>query len=558
MKKERKSRAYNPRYVSPSQGVLPGFEHPFERELDLTNRWVVLSHLIPWDELCNIYLKQMGIASTGRRPINPRIVLGALIIKYICNLDDRETVDQISENIYMQYFLGYPSFINDKPFDASLFVEIRKRFGMESINAMNEKIIQLKAHFENKKQSTKKETPTSACPKDASLDHPFDFDDKQRETEEKSSAQFLEEKSRTQLPEEKPSAPLPKEEHKGSILFDATACPQDIAYPTDLDLLSDAREKSEELIDLIYKKELHCKKPRTYREVARKEYLHTAQKKKKTTKQIRSAVRKQLDYLKRNISSLNHLLDSYKRLPFDKYERKYFYVIQTLYEQQLEMYRTRTHTIEHRIVSIHQPHVRPIVRGKLTAPVEFGAKIHLSLIDGISFLDELSWDAFNEGSHMEQYVENYRKRFGFFPREVIADQIYCTKANRSMLKSKGSGILLKGKPLGKSSASAVSIHVSPGERNPIEGKFGQAKSAYGLNRIKARLKITSESWIAGIILVLNLVKLAGAVAPRSFVNDFCSFSANMFRLPDSLFTYIHNMYRRNTDHSSIHSIAVAA
>ncbi|TKT84727.1 transposase, partial [Dyadobacter frigoris] len=52
-------------------------------------------------------------------------------------------------------------------------------------------------------------------------------------------------------------------------------------------------------------------------------------------------------------------------------------------------------------------------------------------------------------------------------------------------------------------------HVSPGERNPIEGKFGQAKTAYGLNRIKARLQATSQSWIASIILVLNLVKLAG-------------------------------------------------
>jgi len=79
-----------------------------------------------------------------------------------------------------------------------------------------------------------------------------------------------------------------------------------------------------------------------------------------------------------------------------------------------------------------------------------------------------------------------------------------------MLKEKGSGIFLRAKPLGRPSlASALSIHVSPGERNAIEGKFGQAKTAYGMNRIKARLKITGESWIAGIILVLNLVKLAG-------------------------------------------------
>ena len=145
------------------------------------------------------------------------------------------------------------------------------------------------------------------------------------------------------------------------------------------------------------------------------------------------------------------------------------------------MYRQGVHTIEDRIVSIHQPHVRPIVRGKARSKVEFGSKIHVSVIDGISFLDELSWAAFNEGSRMETYVEMYRKRFGFYPREVLADQIYCTRANRSMLKEKG--IRLKAKPLGR--PSALSIHVSPGERNPIEGKFGQSKTAYGLDRIRA-------------------------------------------------------------------------
>lgn len=137
--------------------------------------------------------------------------------------------------------------------------------------------------------------------------------------------------------------------------------------------------------------------------------------------------------------------------------------------------------------------------------MEFGAKIHVSLIDGVAFLDELNWDAFNEGSHMMDYVEQYRRRHGYYPAELLADQIYCTRENRAKLKEKG--IQLLAKPLGR--PSAVQFHVSPGERNPIEGKFGQAKTGYGLNRIRARLKGTSESWIAGIILVLNLVRLAG-------------------------------------------------
>jgi hypothetical protein len=301
--------------------------------------------------------------------------------------------------------------------------------------------------------------------------------------------------------------------------------PQPVAYPTGLNLLSEAREISERLIDEIYLSVLHGEKPKTYRKIARKEYLQTAQKKNKTKKSVRCAAGKQLRYLKRNIHTLHCLLDAYTKFPLKGKSLKYFYVIQTLFDQQMEMYKNKTHTIEHRIVNIHQPHVGPIVRGKSQAKVEFGSKIHVSIINGISFLDELSWDAFNEGNHMAEYVESYRKRLGCYPREVLADQIYCTRINRAMLK--GKGIKLLAKPLGR--PSAVSIHVSPGERNPIEGKFGQAKTGYGLNRIKARLKQTSESWISGIFLVLNLVKLAGAELPCLIGKLWLNFSAQLSR-----------------------------
>jgi hypothetical protein len=100
MKKAIKKRAPTPVYVSPAQLSLGCFKTPFEQHLNFKNRWVVLAHLIPWDEVCNLYLKHVGVSDTGRPPLNPRVVLGSLIIKHICNLDDRETVDQISENVY--------------------------------------------------------------------------------------------------------------------------------------------------------------------------------------------------------------------------------------------------------------------------------------------------------------------------------------------------------------------------------------------------------------------------------------------------------------------------
>lgn len=523
MKKAKKKRAPTPLYVSPAQLSIDCFKTPFEQHLNFKNRWVVLATLIPWDEVCNLYLKHVGVSDTGRPPLNPRVVLGSLIIKHLCNLDDRETVDQISENIYMQYFLGYSSFTSEAPFDASLFVEFRKRLGMDTLNAINEKIATLKTHLETEGKET---TPTTGLksPSDQNNNRAEPFMKPEQEADEKGTTPMHDLEP---LPDQNSNLTEPK--NRGRIIFDATACPQDIAYPTDLDLLSDARKKSEELIDKLYSPELHEKKPRTYRRIARKLYLKTAQKKNKSRKQIHKAVGSQLRLLKRNLKSINSLLDSYQEIPLKPKDYKYLLVINTFYDQQQQMYDSRSHRIEDRIVSIHQPHVRPIVRGKSQAKVEFGAKIHVSIIDGISFLDELSWDAFNEGSHMMVYVEKYCQRFGCYPRELLADQIYCTRANRAALKQKG--IKLLDKPLGR--PSAVQIHVSPGERNPIEGKFGQAKTAYGLNRIKARLKDTSESWIASIILVLNLVKLAGAALPCFIVKMMLSFSAKEMLNPSS-------------------------
>ncbi len=483
MKHGLKKRAPKLEYVSPNQLSLEGFETPFSQKLNKDNRWVVLGGKIPWDEICNVYTRQVGVSHTGRPPISPRVVIGSLVIKHICNLDDREVVAQISENMYMQYFLGYTSFNPDPPFDASLFVEFRNRMGMEQINALNEKIHHLYLQKSARENEDVSDTEPSAEPEQEQVSEQEDVD----------------------IKEEACPAAIPAE-NKGRVLFDATACPQNIAYPTDLGLLNEAREKTQELIDALFKPGLLSKKPRTYRKIARKEFLKVAQKRKKSKREIRSAIRKQLGYVARNLKSINRLLDLYNDFPLKAREQKYLMVIHTLYQQQKKMFDEKVHSVEDRIVSIHQPHVRPIVRGKTTAKVEFGSKIHISLVDGYTFLDQLSWDAFNEGKQIECYVEQYRKRFGYYPAEVLADQIYCSRENRKLLK--GMGIKLLAKPLGRPPA-VKKEHVRPGERNPVEGKFGQAKTAYGLNNIKARLKETSQSWIACIIMVLNLVKLAG-------------------------------------------------
>jgi hypothetical protein len=470
MAKAFKNRASKQHYISQNQLALPGFETPFAQKLSPSNRWVILAQKIPWDSLVSVYQQQMQNTRTGADGINPRVAIGSLIIKHMCDLSDRETVLQIQENMYMQYFIGFSSFCEEDPFDPSLFVEFRKRLGAEQINRINEIILGL-----GRQQDDDNDGPDNAQP------------DKEQSTEQ-------------------PSAEEPPV-NEGRLIVDATACPQDIRYPTDLDLLNDAREKSEELIDHLYCPSKHNIKPRTYREIARKVYLKTAQKKSKSKRELRIAIKRQLNYLRRNIKNIHKLLEVYQSLPLDRHQYKYLLVIQTFYEQQREMFAEKKHQVDNRIVSIHQPHVRPIVRGKANAKVEFGAKIEVSIMNGFSFLEELSWEAYNESTRLMATIERFRKRFGVYPEEVLADKIYCTRDNRARLKELG--IKLRAKPLGR--PKAVEAHVRPGERNPIEGKFGQAKSAYGMNRIKARLQQTSQSWIASIVMVLNLVKLAGQV-----------------------------------------------
>lgn len=471
MAKASKIRASKLPYQSVSQLTLSGFETPYSQHLDPENRWVLLAHRIPWDAIVSVYDKQMRNNETGASHINGRVVIGSLVIKHMCNLSDEETILQIQENMYMQYFIGYSGFSNEAPFDSSLFVEIRKRLGSEQINEINEKIYQLSQKTGENNSSNKK--PPEPPPAESSQG----------------------------------SEPGDSIDHSGRLLIDATACPQDIAYPTDLNILNDAREKSQELIDVLFNPMIHGEtKPRTYREKARVAYLKTAQKKSKTKKEIRLALGKQLRFLRRNIKHIYTLLDAYDSIPLNAQEYKYLLVIQETYRQQKEMRQKKVHSVEHRIVSIHQPHVRPIVRGKEKAKTEFGSKLHLSLIDGFAFVDHLCWDAYNEGTLLMDSVEQYKKRNGFYPKEVLADKIYCSRENRRRLKELS--IRLVAKPLGRPSAVNTE-RLRPGERNPIEGKFGQAKTAYGLDRIKARLDQTSKSWIASIILVLNLVKLAG-------------------------------------------------
>jgi hypothetical protein len=190
------------------------------------------------------------------------------------------------------------------------------------------------------------------------------------------------------------------------------------------------------------------------------------------------------------------------------------------------MYNTMRNSIESRITSISQPHVRPVVRGKASAKVEFGAKISVSVINGYCYIEKLDWENFNEGTHLIESIERYKKCYGCYPEAVLADKIYRNRSNLSFCQERG--IRLSGPKLGRPSKNNVKIEKAilkqdEGERNIIESCFGVGKRRYGLGRIMAKLQCTSETVIALQFLIMNLEhKLKVLFANFAFAFFYCN------------------------------------
>jgi hypothetical protein len=271
--------------------------------------------------------------------------------------------------------------------------------------------------------------------------------------------------------------------------------------------LNEAREKLEQIIDVLHEPFVgETKKPRTYRQIARKRYLEIAKKRRAGTRLIRKAIGKQLRYVSRNLRIVEMLAVKSGLNRLNPWQYRQLLVISEWYRQQQEMYDKRSHSVEDRIVSLSQPHVRPIVRGKVNAQVEFGAKLAISLVDGYARMEKLSWDNFNESTTLKAAVESYAQRFGCYPEAILADQIYRNRENLQYCKNHGirlSGPSL-GRPKKKEECDRKQARRDASARNAIEGKFGEGKRSYGLGRIRARLRESSETVIALQLLVMNL------------------------------------------------------
>ena len=452
--------------------------------LDPNNEWIKLSKLVPWREFDLKYAKNFR-SKKGQRAIDSRMALGALLIKPAYKaLSDEDITKEIAMNPYLQYFLGLHEYRYECPFDPSMMTRFRQRITPEMLAWVNDQIIGRKAEEEGDKKDSNNDSGDSGNDGDGS------------QADENHNGEKEEEKN------------------EGTIILDATCAPQNIRFPTDASLLNEGREKAEEIIDTLHDMGLsEGKKPRTYREKARRKYNSFSKSRKKTVKLIRTTIRQQLGYLNRDLG----IIDAYElrhpgclqKLP--SRQQTMLQVIRTLYSQQEYMYRTETHKVPDRIVSLSQSWVRPIVRGKQAADVEFGAKVEMSVVDGFLRIKDLRWDVFNESTTLKQSVEAYRKAYGHYPARVLADMIFRTRENLKYCK--GHGIHLNGPKLGKpfTDPAEAKKHkklewLESGERGEIERQFGVGKRRYSLDCIVTKLKETSAVMIHSIVIYMNLRK----------------------------------------------------
>lgn len=430
-------------YKQDHQMRIEDFIFPFGT-LNSENEWVKLAELIPWEEVEALYAA--GFSHYGAPAHPARMALGACIIKQRLKCSDEWVVRHISENPYLQFFIGLKEYSDNCPFGASTLVAFRKRFSEEDIAEIIEQTIPKPEHHDDDGTNG------------------------------------------------------------GTLIMDATCCPADISYPQDLNLLNDTREKMEELVDEVCKTH-QLSKPRMYRRNARKAFLKVSKSKKKSTKQIRKAIGKQLRYIYRDIGYIIKFVQEGIHLTTD--QQSTMNLITTVHEQQRIMYETNSHSIPNRIVSLSQPHIRPIPRGKARAKTEFGAKLHISLVDGYARIEHLSFDAYNEAEDFLAVVERYRQTYGHYPSRILADRIYRNRETLAFCIEHG--IRLTGPALGRPSKDKQLTRAQKRQeyddicdRNAVEGAFGTAKTAYGLGRIFTRLEETSRCVIGIALLTMNL------------------------------------------------------
>ena len=295
-------------------------------------------------------------------------------------------------------------------------------------------------------------------------------------------------------------------QHTHSGFCDATVYESYITYPTDAKLLWRAISDVHLMIKDI-RKRLKLRTSRTKHENRKKKYLAFAKKRKKSKRENKKMCKLVLKYLNRLLGQLNELESKHKAVSG---KGKRLKTIKELQEQQWKLYFGKQAKVLDRIVSLHKPYVRPIIRGKEVKPVEFGPKVNLLQVDGINFIEHLSYDNFNESTRLQSTIHMQRRYFGAC-YQMGADAIYATNANRKYCTQNNiaTSFVAKGKEGEyKEQKSQMRSILGKIRSTVLEGSFGNEKTHYDMAQIKARTEANEKVWIFFSLLTSNASQIA--------------------------------------------------
>lgn len=275
---------------------------------------------------------------------------------------------------------------------------------------------------------------------------------------------------------------------KDLCMSDATCYESHLRYPTDIKLMWESCQWLHSLLRKVCR-QMGERLPRSKYNDIDKDRLAYAKQRKPKKSATRRMQRRLLGLLGKIIGQWNRLCRQYAPLiTLTSEQHKRIAAIRVVHRQQTDHFNKKE--VKHRIVSIDRPYIRPIVRGKENKRVEFGAKVNNIQIDGISFIEHHSFEAFNEGTRLKHCVEYQQSLTGVAVRRIGMDTIYASNENRRYCTENGimTNFVRKGpKPGDESQDVSTARRIIGNLRATVmEGSFGNQKQHYGVGRIAAR------------------------------------------------------------------------
>jgi IS5 family transposase len=420
-------------------------------KIALSIDWASLS-----DKLAKFYCPD-----NGRPTKSSRAKVGLLILKHLYQVSDVEIVKMLSRDIYAQYLCSVSIEESRTFIEPSSLVKFRKKIGLEGIKIIEQEVL----------NSLKR-------------------------------AKLL----------------------KGrKLVCDTTVVPSNICYPTDVSLLETVRQKTLQYLEIA--KQFGAKTYRTYKRTAKKVFVqyqkirhHTIQSRKRVQKKLRQfsqrnirQLQSALSYVKETIESAGNsgvaLLDKAKE-KFITETQKFLDTATTILAQQKDIYKNLP--VKERIISVHKPYLRPMVRGKYPIEVEFGPKILLNLKNDFLFLEHLCFSNTADSHLLESALKGYQERFDNLPTQLTADRAFWSPENQMLaedygitkiaIENKGKSSHLEGKPFRERLRRL---------RCSIEAKISLAKRKFGLDRLHYTIDSGEEIWIRLGLISMNLKTAVG-------------------------------------------------